>query len=75
MSFFASSSIKTKLLSCFVIILILSCLVSGLSIKAMYSSINIATDLQDKISVGFRRVTAVSNALENSNEYMVSCCC
>ncbi|MCK0527392.1 methyl-accepting chemotaxis protein [Anaerobiospirillum sp. NML120449] len=72
MSFFASSSIKTKLLSCFVIILILSCLVSGLSIKAMYSSINIATDLQDKISVGFRRVTAVSNALENSNEYMVS---
>ena len=71
MSFFASSSIKTKLLICFSVILLLSCIVSGLSIKAMYSSINIAAVLQDKISDNYRVAARVSETLERANESMI----
>ncbi len=71
MSFFASSSIKTKLLTCFSVILLLSCIVSGLSIKAIYGSINIAAVLQDKISDNYRVAARVSQTLETANESMI----
>ncbi len=71
MSFFASSSIKTKLLICFSVVLLLSCIVSGLSIKAMHNSINIAAVLQDKISDNYRVAARVSKTLENANEAMI----
>ena len=71
MSFFASSSIKTKLLICFSVILLLSCIVSGLSIKAIYGSINIAAVLQDKISDNYRVAARVSQTLEMANESMI----
>ncbi|MCK0527389.1 hypothetical protein [Anaerobiospirillum sp. NML120449] len=50
------SSIKTRLLASFLCILFLSCLVSGLSIRSMYSSISIASDLQTMITVQYRQI-------------------
>ena len=72
MSFLASSSIKTKLLSCFGIILFLSCVVSGLSIYSMYRSITIAADLEEMITGPFRRISAVSNTMDTTNQHMVA---
>ena len=72
MSLFASSSIKTRLLACFALIMALSIVVAGLSIKAMYSSISIATSLEETISGSYRRISITGSSLENTNAAMVS---
>ena len=72
MGFLSTASIKTKLLVCFILVLVLSCIVSGLSIKAFSSSINVATDLQEKFTVNYARVNRVSKSVQAANSAMIA---
>ncbi len=72
MNLLSSSSIKTKLISCFMAVLLLSLVVSGIAIINMNSSIRIAADLQDTIKGSYTRINAAADAIDHADELMIA---
>ncbi|MCK0535258.1 MULTISPECIES: methyl-accepting chemotaxis protein [unclassified Anaerobiospirillum] len=72
MSFFASSSIKVRLMACFGLVMVLSLIVSGLSINAMYSSISTATRVSEIITGNYRRIALTSTTFESTNAAIIN---
>lgn len=72
MSFFTNASIKAKLLMCFILVLILSGVVSLLSLFSMTSSLNIANDLDESVANRYSQVIATTNKVVEFNNAMLT---
>lgn len=71
MSFFQNASIKTKLLTCFSVVLLLSFIISGIAISSLFTGINTAEKLQQDVIGSFQRVNHASQTIENANASVI----
>ncbi len=71
MNFFQNASIKTKLLTCFSVVLLLSFTISGIAISSLYTGISTAEKLQFGVIESFKRVSHVAQTIENANASVI----
>ena len=59
-------------MACFGLVMVLSLIVSGLSINAMYSSISTATRVSEIITGNYRRIALTSTTFESTNAAIIN---
>lgn len=71
MNFMQNTSIKTKLLVSFIVVLLLSCIVSSLSIHSMYNGLTSAETMDYELRVRYRRVSNFNDYLGTAKDLLV----
>ena len=67
MSFFANLKTRAKLLLCFSVVLLLTLLVAGTSVKSNIESIDAAQNIDTILTRSYGRVNSTQSALLNAN--------
>ncbi len=71
MNFLSLSSIKSKLLACFCVVLIISCAISSIAISSLYQGISTADMLQQRIVGAFSQISTASYHVKKANSALI----
>ena len=70
MSFWSKLKIKSKLMLVFSLILLLTCIISFIAVRALFSSTEVATSVRDMVETRFNQVLTINNNIVSANNHL-----
>ncbi|HIX55916.1 MAG TPA: methyl-accepting chemotaxis protein [Candidatus Anaerobiospirillum pullistercoris] len=70
MSFWSKLKIKSKLMLVFSLILLLTCIISFIAVRALFSSTEVATSVRDMVETRFNQVLTINTNIVSANNHL-----
>ena len=70
MSFWSKLKIKSKLMLVFSLILLLTCIISFIAVRALFASTEVATSVRDMVETRFNQVLTINNNIVSANNHL-----
>lgn len=70
MSFWSKLKIKSKLMLVFSLILLLTCIISFIAVRALFASTEVATSVRDMVETRFNQVLTINTNIVSANNHL-----